>query len=305
MADARCAHCGREEFLPFRCKLCAQPHCLEHRLPENHRCAGLGDYRTRARMDRYFSGEQERERSVPVRVRGPSPAGEAGAKVWAFFTRSTTHKLLGIILLVYMVQWVGGFAYALAAGLPLGVGPMLVTCQLAFGACPGGGPLTLDVVMQKPWSLLTSIFTHALHPFHLFFNGLILYFFGSALEQRIGSKRLLALFLGAGLSSALVQAVIFPGAVIGASGGLMGVLMVLTLLAPTMQVIFWFFPLPLWVMTALFVVLDVMGFFNPGAGIAHLAHLVGLGIGAAYGLHLKQRGVLPKVTNTWAFSRRL
>jgi len=38
----KCAMCGKEVTLPFKCKYCGQLFCDDHRLPENHSCGGLG-----------------------------------------------------------------------------------------------------------------------------------------------------------------------------------------------------------------------------------------------------------------------
>lgn len=38
---ARCAVCGREVLMPFRCAYCGEYFCAEHRLPEKHNCLGL------------------------------------------------------------------------------------------------------------------------------------------------------------------------------------------------------------------------------------------------------------------------
>ena len=35
----KCAKCGLEVDLPFKCNYCEQSYCPEHRLPENHDCA--------------------------------------------------------------------------------------------------------------------------------------------------------------------------------------------------------------------------------------------------------------------------
>ncbi|MCX6648491.1 MAG: AN1-type zinc finger protein [Candidatus Bathyarchaeota archaeon] len=34
----RCAECGKEEYLTFKCSVCGEDYCSEHRLPESHGC---------------------------------------------------------------------------------------------------------------------------------------------------------------------------------------------------------------------------------------------------------------------------
>ncbi|MCW4013051.1 MAG: site-2 protease family protein [Candidatus Bathyarchaeota archaeon] len=36
----QCDYCGRDEYMPFRCKYCGGYFCSEHRLPEMHNCSG-------------------------------------------------------------------------------------------------------------------------------------------------------------------------------------------------------------------------------------------------------------------------
>jgi len=74
------------------------------------------------------------------------------------------------------------------------------------------------------WRLITAAFLHY-GPIHLIFNMLALYWFGSLLEQRIGSGRYLALYLVSGLAGsagALLWSPLTP--TVGASGAIFGIL---------------------------------------------------------------------------------
>ncbi len=46
MPENNCAYCHKkfDEF-PFTCKFCGNNYCSDHRLPENHKCAGLEKYK--------------------------------------------------------------------------------------------------------------------------------------------------------------------------------------------------------------------------------------------------------------------
>ena len=146
-------------------------------------------------------------------------------------------------------------------------------------------------VLVRPWTLVTSIFLHAGF-LHLLVNGMVLFFFGPTLEMRIGRRRFLYVFLGAGILAAAAQLLILSGdpVVLGASGAILGVLGSLTVLAPRIPVLLFFLiPMPLWVVTAGFGVLSAaLVFFDPGAPIAHMAHLTGVVVGLAYGYKLKR-----------------
>jgi Zn-dependent protease len=40
----QCDKCGKDEYMPFRCKYCGGYFCAEHRLPEMHNCTGYYQY---------------------------------------------------------------------------------------------------------------------------------------------------------------------------------------------------------------------------------------------------------------------
>ena len=85
------------------------------------------------------------------------------------------------------------------------------------------------IAIYKPWTLVTYMFLHGSIG-HLFFNMLGLFFFGSRLETRLGSKSFLWLYFLAGVGGALFQTVFASAApMVGASGaifGLVGILIV-------------------------------------------------------------------------------
>jgi membrane associated rhomboid family serine protease len=58
----------------------------------------------------------------------------------------------------------------------------------------------------KPWQIITHLFLHSTGGvFHLFFNMLALWMFGSALEQTWGEKRFMYYYFTCGIGSALVH----------------------------------------------------------------------------------------------------
>src|SRR3954452_23723587 len=74
------------------------------------------------------------------------------------------------------------------------------------------------------YRLLTAGFLHY-GPLHLLMNMLSLYWFGSALEQRIGSGRYLLLYVVSGLAGSAGALVVDPGVpTVGASGAIFGIL---------------------------------------------------------------------------------
>jgi len=129
---------------------------------------------------------------------------------------------------------------------------------------------------------------------HLLFNMLVLYFFGTALERRIGNKQLLAIFFTAGILSAigytfLSQPIfnISPGPMIGASGAIYGVFAALTILEPDIRVYVYFVPMKLKHALVLFALFDFL-MINSSDMIAHTAHLSGIFVGLYMGFRIKK-----------------
>ena len=59
-------------------------------------------------------------------------------------------------------------------------------------------------VLTRPWTPFTYMFLHG-DLFHLLFNMLGLFFFGPRLEERLGSRHFLGLYLISGLSGAATE----------------------------------------------------------------------------------------------------
>lgn len=141
----------------------------------------------------------------------------------------------------------------------------------------------------QPWTLITAMFVHA-NIGHIFQNMLALAIFGIVLEKIIGSKRFLYIYLLSGFIANIAGYFAYADVTsLGASGAIMGVVGVLTVLRPRLMV--WFGgPMPLIVLAGLWAFTDLVGFFAPGAStIGHAAHLAGLAIGVAYGFKWRKK----------------
>lgn len=135
----------------------------------------------------------------------------------------------------------------------------------------------------QPWQLLTYGFLHGGFS-HLFFNMLALFMFGAPLEQTWGEKRFLTYYLvciaGAGVCQLLVGWLASSSApVLGASGGVFGLLLAYGMLFPNQRVMLLFPPIPMKART--FVIVFgamelVFGFTGWQPGVAHFAHLGGM-----------------------------
>jgi rhomboid family protein len=139
------------------------------------------------------------------------------------------------------------------------------------------------------WQPLTSAFLHADFG-HLFFNMLFLFFFGRDLEKRYGRNDFLWFYLLACYVGGLAYAVggyFYTGAAvpaIGASSGVMGVVVLFALIYPRQQVyVFLMFPVEIWILAVLYVVGDLAGFLNhSSSGVANAAHLGGAAVGLLF-----------------------
>jgi len=151
------------------------------------------------------------------------------------------------------------------------------------------------------WQLVTYGFLHSTGELrHLLYNLLLLYFFGTMLEERLGGRRFVVTYLAAmvagGALHLLLELVFGPGPpAIGASGAVLGITIACAVLMPDAQVILLFVPVKLkWVALAL-VAIDVFGVLEQmkHAGWDPTAHYVHLG-GALYGFLAARKGWLWK-----------
>ena len=151
-----------------------------------------------------------------------------------------------------------------------------------------------DFLMQ-PWSIVTYSFLHG-GIWHIFFNMLLLYYVARIFFNFYGPRRFVNVyFLGVILGGAFFLAAynIFPvfyqsqSPLIGASAGVMAVLIYVCTYTPQQEVRVFFFNLKLWYIGAFFVLMDLvlipMG-DNPGGRIAHLGGAL-LGYLYARGAH--------------------
>jgi membrane associated rhomboid family serine protease len=156
----------------------------------------------------------------------------------------------------------------------------------------------LDPAALRPWMLVTSIFLHGGY-FHIFFNLLILFMFGSLLERGIGRQRYVALFFLAGIVGNLCYLAYCVAAgsddpSLGASGAIYGILGCLAVLDPERTVYLYFFPIKLKFAVLVFAAVDVALMLGQVGGIANAAHLGGLGVGLAFGFWLKEAASRPQ-----------
>jgi len=141
---------------------------------------------------------------------------------------------------------------------------------------------------ERPWTFVTYMFLHAGIP-HILFNMLVLFIFGSSVEERMGGRAFFLFYILCGIGGAvasfpLTQAVVVTQ-IIGASGAVLGVAVAFAWYWPDHPV--FFFPLPdpipaKWLITFLVAFDLVLALIGASDGIAHLAHLGGVGTALLY-----------------------
>ncbi|MDR2839834.1 MAG: rhomboid family intramembrane serine protease [Paludibacter sp.] len=177
------------------------------------------------------------------------------------------------------------------------------------------------------WQMLTYMFMHGGF-FHLFFNMLALYMFGSPLEYRLGTKRFLLYYTVAGIGAGIIQQVFwsidfhsfivhynnvlqeFPNDVVeilahfnsqlnlpitvGASGSVFGLLLAFGWLFPQTELFFMFIPVPIKARWAVAIYAGLELFFGVANfsfdNVAHYAHLGGMLFGLLLILWWKKQG---------------
>lgn len=280
--------------MPYQCRLCGGTYCSKHRLPENHDCPGLDDWNDPGGVfDSGFDDSVTDNGSTGDGLAARVPVDTGPGGVLGYFRGNVSFTLLALMWLTFVLQ------YAVAPALGVGAYTQewfnLFTINTA-------APLAV-------WTWVTSVFAHGGFG-HIVLNSIVLYFFGPVVEKRIGSSKLVGLFVVAGVLAGLAQVgaalvthpswygqPLSPGAgsaVLGASGAIAALMGVLTVLNPGLRIYLYFvIPMPLWLATLLFagysIFVSTVGGIGAG-GVAQLAHLAGLGIGLLYGAKLKRDG---------------
>jgi membrane associated rhomboid family serine protease len=132
-------------------------------------------------------------------------------------------------------------------------------------------------ILTRPWTVVTYMFLHA-GLMHIFFNMLMLFFFGPWLEARLGGRRFLILYFVSGITAALVSVPFTPNAwIVGASGAVFGIQLGFAMIWPRQVIHIWgILPIQAWVLVVMLTVMSLWaGLTGSRDGIAHFAHLGG------------------------------
>ena len=182
--------------------------------------------------------------------------------------------IIAINVIVFLVQTLGG--------------PSLNTwIKLNFGF-----DTNFPTIFLEPWRMITYGFLHD-SLLHILFNMLWLWWMGRTVEETIGSRSFTIVYLGAVILGVLVNAglaqIFGEALVIGASGGVTGVLVAFALLYPrTPIMLFLLPPIEARFFVAGWIAIDII-FLSANDGVARLVHLGG-GLGAYLLIKVHQNG---------------
>jgi membrane associated rhomboid family serine protease len=164
--------------------------------------------------------------------------------------------------------------------------------ELAISQPPPGPLIELFALwplgpLFRPWQVVTYAFLHEPHYFpHILFNMFALYMFGSTLEnywRSHGAASFYVLFYFASVLAAAGTELLVVGResapVLGASGGVFGVLLGFAWFFPRNKLIVLPIPIPIsaWLLVTIYGAIELwLGVTGRQEGVAHFAHLGGM-----------------------------
>lgn len=132
------------------------------------------------------------------------------------------------------------------------------------------------------WQFVTYIFLHG-DIWHLLFNMLALWMFGSSLERLWGGPRFLQYFLVTGIGAGIISAILDFSSppIIGSSGSIYGILVAFAITFPEVELlVFFLFSMKAKHYCIIFAAIELyFSLSSPGSSVAHIAHLGGMAVG--------------------------
>lgn len=163
----------------------------------------------------------------------------------------------------------------------------------------------------RPWQLVTYMFLHGGF-MHILFNMFALWMFGIEVENTWGTRKFLTYYVICGLGAAAAHLImsqmlgVMSGPLVGASGGIFGVLVAYGVMFPDNRIVFFpiFFPIKARFAVGIFIIIEVLS-IGGNDNVGHLAHLGGAVTGILYmliasgGHLLRQKGGGPGFGSAW------
>jgi membrane associated rhomboid family serine protease len=149
-----------------------------------------------------------------------------------------------------------------------------------------------------PWQIVTYAFLHDPRNLaHILLNMFALFMFGRGLELYFGSRRFLIYYFVCVLAAAVTQLLVEGASggtepVLGASGGIFGVLLAFAWYFPRQRLIVLPIPIPVpaWLFVTVYALIELFsGLTRTQQSVAHFAHLGGMAGGALCILYWRAR----------------
>jgi rhomboid family protein len=148
-----------------------------------------------------------------------------------------------------------------------------------------------NLLHRRLWTLVAALFVHA-NVLHLVGNMLFLFIFGNTLEQAVGSRRHLMIFLIGGLGSFLLSLIFMPrgAGMLGASAAIFTLAACVMLVEPLK--FSWLFLAPQGLVALVYFLYNVLVVARPSLirgydpHVAYVAHIIGFLIGIPFGVRL-------------------
>lgn len=175
-------------------------------------------------------------------------------------------------------------------------------------------PASTNEFIHKPWTIFTYFFTHE-DIFHILFNMLFLYWFGKLVDEYLGAKRVIALYMLGGIAGGVIYMVLYnvlpyfqsqiqDSRMLGASAAAFSVAVGASTLLPnyTFNLIF-LGPIRIKFIALFYIILSLAQSLGENAG-GNLSHLAGAVIGYVF-IKLLQNGTdlgkpIYAIVNSWS-----
>jgi len=150
-------------------------------------------------------------------------------------------------------------------------------------------PSNLDTLIIRPWTLITYMFTHEGF-LHILFNMLWLYWFGRLIQEYLGSKKVIGLYVMGGLAGGLLYILVYnmhpffeevarTSTLVGASAGTTALVVGAAVFMPNFTLYLLLLgPVKIKYIAAVVVFLSIIGTTGANAG-GEFAHLGGAAMG--------------------------
>jgi membrane associated rhomboid family serine protease len=155
------------------------------------------------------------------------------------------------------------------------------------------------------WQIFTYMFLHA-GIWHLLFNMLTLWFFGTQLEREWGTRRFLKYYFYCGMAAGICVLAVnmaigdWESHTIGASGAIFGVLVAFGVLYPNQTVLMNFlFPIKAKYLVMIYAGIELLMTFGPNSGVSTVAHLGGMAFGYVYLKRRMPRFRMPEIGSAY------